>query len=404
MSIESYSPNATKTENNSVTDALQSGLITPGPRTRQFEQELAKWCWTHKVACLSSATAALECALRLLGIGEGDEVITSAYTDAASASVICRVGATPVLLDTAPGSYEMDYQKLADAITEKTKAIIPLDIAGIMCDYDTLIEQLEAPEVKQRFTPTLGTLQELFYRVIIIADAAYSFGANRVGRPSGSIADFTALGFHPAKNPTADEGGALTWKQHAGLDNEAFYRKVVMYSLNGQSKGAFSENQDSACGRDVAALHYQCNMTDTVAAQGLTQLQQFLPMFSRRRAVLKRYETELASDKVEFIQHFTKAGRSNAHLCMVRLLGKDEEFRDRFIEGMASRKVSCNVHYKPLPLLTEYKDLGFNIEDYPNAYAQYANEVTLPMHSKMSDEDADYVIEAFKATYEELDT
>ena len=404
MRIEFSPPNITETEIQAVTDVLQSGWITTGPRTKQFEKDLASWCWTPKVACLSSATAALECVLRLLGIGEGDEVITSAYTYTASASVICHVGATPVLADTAPGSYEMDYLKLADVITEKTKAIIPVDIAGIMCDYDTLKAQLEAPEIKQRFSPTSGTLQELFYRVIIIADAAHSFGATRVGRPSGAVADFTAFSFHAVKNLTTAEGGALTWKPLPGLDNDVFYNEIMMYSLHGQTKDALSKNQASAWEYDVIAPLYKCNMTDIQAALGIAQLQRFLLMYARRRAVLRRYEKALASDKVEFIRHFTDTSRSSVHLGMVRLLGKDEEFRNRFIEGMASREVSCNVHYKPLPLLTAYKNLGFNIEDYPNAYAQYVNEVTLPLHSLLSDDDADYVIEAFKATYKELDT
>ena len=403
MRIEFSPPNITEAEIQAVTDVLQSGWITTGPRTKQFEKDLASWCWTRKVACLSSATAALECALRLLGIGEGDEVITSAYTYTASASVICHVGATPVLVDTAPGSYEMDYQKLAGVVTEKTKAIIPVDIAGIMCDYDMLTTQLETPEVRQRFSPTSGTLQELFKRVIIIADAAHSFGATRAGKPSGSVADFTAFSFHAVKNLTTAEGGALTWKPNAWLGEEALYDKIMAYSLHGQTKDALSKTNDSAWEYDVVAPLYKCNMTDIQAALGIVQLQRYLLMYSRRRAVLRRYEKELASDKVEFIQHFTETTRSSAHLGMVRLLGKDEEFRNRFIEGMASREVSCNVHYKPLPLLTAYKNLGFNIEDYPNAYAQYINEVTLPLHSLLTDDDADYVIEAFKATYEELD-
>ena len=399
MHIEFSPPDITEAEVEAVADALRSGWITTGPRTKLFERELATWCQTAKVACLSSATAALECALRLLGIGEGDEVITSAYTYTASASVICHVGATPVLLDTAPGSYEMDYRALSDAVTPRTKAVIPVDIAGVMCDYDELTAQLE--HVADRFTPTKGTLQEAFDRVVIIADAAHSLGATQQGRPSGSVADFTAFSFHAVKNITTAEGGALTWRTRKGIDDDALYRQIMLYSLHGQSKDALAKSTAGAWDYDVIAPLYKCNMTDLFAALGLSQLRRYPQMLDRRKAVLERYSGKLASSEVEFLQHFTDTGESSAHLCLVRLLGRDEAFRNRFIDSMAERGIACNVHYKPLPLLTAYKDLGFRIEDFPHALAQYKNEVTLPLHSRLSDDEADYVIDSFKAAYDE---
>ena len=401
MRIEFSPPDITEAEIQAVAETLRSGWITTGPRTKQFERELAEWCQTPRVACLNSATAALECALRLLGIGEGDEVITSAYTYTASASVICHVGATPVLLDTAPGSYEMDYNLLAGAITRRTKAIIPVDIAGVMCDYEALFAQLE--QSKQLFSPTPGTLQELFDRIIVIADAAHSFGATRWGKPSGSVADLTAFSFHAVKNLTTAEGGALTWRPRQGLDDEALYREIMLYSLHGQSKDALSKSEAGAWEYDIVAPLYKCNMTDIFAALGLAQLQRYSQILARRRAIFERYVNALASEEVEFIRHFTIEGSSSAHLCMVRLLGKDEAFRNQFIKSMGERDVACNVHYKPLPLLTAYKNLGFRTEDYPHAFAQYQCEVTLPLHLKLSDEEVDFVIKTFRAVCGELD-
>ena len=400
MRIEFSPPDITEAEIQAVAETLRSGWITTGPRTKQFERELAEWCQTPRVACLNSATAALECVLKLLGIGEGDEVITSAYTYTASASVICHVGATPVLLDTAPGSYEMDYSLLTKAVTPRTKAIIPVDIAGVMCDYETLFAQLE--QLKERFLPTSGTLQELFDRVVVVADAAHSFGATRLGRPSGSVADFTAFSFHAVKNLTTAEGGALTWRPRQGLDNDALYHEIMLYSLHGQSKDALSKSEAGAWEYDIVAPLYKCNMTDIFAALGLAQLQRYSQILARRRVIFERYVDALESDEVEFIRHFTSEGSSNAHLCLVRLPGKDEAFRNQFIRDMGKREVACNVHYKPLPLLAAYKNLGFRTEDFPHALAQYQCEVTLPLHSKLSDEEVDYVIEAFKAAYNEL--
>ena len=400
MRIEFSPPDITEAEIEAVVDVLRSGWITTGPRTKQFEQELAGWCQTPKVACLNSATAALECALRLLGIGEGDEVITSAYTYTSSASVICHVGATPVLVDTAPGSYEMDYKALADAVTTRTKAVIPVDIAGAMCDYDVLRAQLEG--VAERFSPTPNTPQEAFDRVIILADGAHSFGATWQGKPSGAVADFTAFSFHAVKNLTTAEGGALTWQAREEVDDDRLYQQIMLYSLHGQNKDALAKNRAGAWEYDIIAPLYKCNMTDIFAALGLAQLKRYRQLLDRRRVIFERYASELTSDEVEFLQHFTDKGNSSAHLCLVRLMGKGEDFRNRFIENMAKREVSCNVHYKPLPLLTAYKDLGFSIQDFPNAYAQYKNEVTLPLHTKLTDDDVDYVIESFRAAYNEL--
>jgi dTDP-4-amino-4,6-dideoxygalactose transaminase len=376
-----------------------------------------------KVACLNSATAALECALHLLGIGAGDEVITSAYTYTASASVICHVGATPVLVDTAPGSYQMDYAALASAVTARTKAIIPVDIAGVMCDYDALFAALAS--VAGRFSPRAGTVQEAFDRPIVVADAAHSLGATYKGQPSGSVADFTAFSFHAVKNLTTMEGGALTWRAREGLDDELLYKRLMLLSLHGQDKDALAKSKVGSWEYDIIAPFYKYNMTDITAALGLAQLERYPALLARRREILERYVDGLVpsgsgapepaaapasaaprseppiTPAPELLAHYTDEASSSGHLCLVRLIGRGEAFRNRFIELMAEKEVSCNVHYKPLPLLTAYKNLGFRIEDFPNAYAQYQNEVTLPLHTKLTDEQVDYVIAAFKQSYQE---
>jgi dTDP-4-amino-4,6-dideoxygalactose transaminase len=403
MRIDFSPPDITEAEIEAVADALRSGWITTGPRVKQFEQELAQWCQTSKVFCVNSATAALECALYLLGIGPGDEVITSAYTYTASASVICHVGATPVLVDTAPGSYEMDYDALMRAVTPRTKAVIPVDIAGVMCDFDALTAALGS--VAERFAPTPGTLQEAFDRVPILADGAHSFGATYKGSPSGAVADFTAFSFHAVKNLTTAEGGALTWRPRAGLDDEALYKRAKLFSLHGQDKDALAKSRAGDWEYDVIAPLYKCNMTDVVAALGLVQLRRYPALLEARRALLEQYTSKLAlklsSSEAELLAHYTATGNSSGHLCLVRLVGKDEHFRNRFIERMAAHEVACNVHYKPLPLLTAYKALGFSIDDYPHAHAQYKNEVTLPLHTRLSLEDVDYITTAFEASYQE---
>jgi dTDP-4-amino-4,6-dideoxygalactose transaminase len=399
MRIEFSPPDITEAEIQSVVDALRSGWITTGPRTKRFEQELATWCQTSKVVCLNSATAALECALRLLGVGPGDEVITSAYTYTASCSVICHVGATPVLVDIQSDSFEMNYNALTQAITPRTKVIIPVDIAGIMCDYDVIREKIE--QVKDRFSPKPGTLQEAFDRVIVLADAAHSFGATYKGQPSGAVADFTAFSFHAVKNLTTAEGGALTWRAREGLDNATLYKQLMLLSLHGQDKDALAKNKPGSWEYDIVAPLYKCNMTDIAAALGMAQLEGYHKRLARRQDILERYASKLASEDIEFPAHYTERGSSSGHLCIVRLLGRGQAFRNLFIEKMAEHEVSCNVHYKPLPMLTAYRKLGFVLADYPRAYLHYENEVTLPLHTLLTNEDVDYVVDAFKASYRE---
>jgi dTDP-4-amino-4,6-dideoxygalactose transaminase len=399
MRVDFSPPDVTEREIEAMVDALRSGWITTGPRVKRFEKELSAWCQTPRTACLNSATAALECALRLLGIGPGDEVITSAYTYTASASVVCHVGATLVLADTAFGSYEMDYESLPHLITPRTKAVIPVDIAGVMCDYEALAAVLTS--VSERFAPAPGTRQEAFSRVPIIADAAHSFGATYRGQPSGSVADFTAFSFHAVKNLTTAEGGAITWRADTGLDDEEVYRQLMLLSLHGQDKDALSKSKAGAWEYDIIAPLYKCNMTDLLAALGLAQLERYPQMLAKRRAVLERYVEGLASLSVAVLAHYTPRGTSSGHLCLVRLLGRGMAFRNQLIERMAERDVVCNVHYKPLPLLTAYRNLGFDIADFPHAYAQFENEVTLPLHSRLTDEEVDYVIESFEASYKE---
>jgi dTDP-4-amino-4,6-dideoxygalactose transaminase len=399
MKIDFSPPDISEEDVQAVADALRSGWITTGPRTKKFERKLADWCQTPKVACLNSATAALESALRLLGVGPGDEVITSAYTYSASCSVICHVGATPVLVDVQPRSFEMDYTALAQAITPRTKVVIPVDIGGVMCDYDVLRKKIG--QVSDRFSPKPRTLQEAFDRVIVLADAAHSFGATYKGNPSGAVADFTAFSFHAVKNLTTAEGGALTWRAREGLDDEALYKRLMLLSLHGQDKDALSKNKPGAWEYDIVAPLYKCNMTDIAASLGLSQLERYPGLLARRRELFERYREGLRGLNLDFLEHYTDTGSSSGHLCMVRLADRSQGFRNLFIERMAERDVSCNVHYKPLPLLTAYRELGFVCADYPNASAHYLNEVTLPLHTRLTDEEVDYVVESFKLAYSE---
>jgi dTDP-4-amino-4,6-dideoxygalactose transaminase len=403
MRVDFSPPDITEAEIEAVAEALRSGWITTGPRTKEFEHRLAQVSGTSKLACLNSATAALELALHLLGIGPGDEVITSSYTYTASCSVIYHVGATPVLVDVAPGSYQMDYAALARAITPRTKAVIPVDIAGVMCDYDALMGELE--NLKERFSPRAGTLQEAFDRVIVLADAAHSFGAVYRSQPSGSVADFTAFSFHAVKNLTTAEGGALTWRSRPGLDDEAIYRQLMLFSLHGQNKDALAKASVGAWEYDVIGPWYKCNMTDIAAALGLVQLERYPQLLERRRQLLDLYAAGLADEKVELLVHDGPGtyphSHSSRHLCMARLTGVSREFRDRFIVAMAKRDVVCNVHFKPLPLHTAYRERGFAIADHPNALAQFSNQVTLPLHTLLTDEAVQYVIDSFKQSYAE---
>ena len=391
-------PDITQAELDEVADALRSGWITTGPKTKEFEREIALFAQAERSATFASAPQRSNAPARF-GIGPGDEVITSAYTYTASCSVICHVGATPVLCDVAPGSYEMDYDALPDLVTERTRAVIPVDIAGRMVDYDRLFAALDS--ASDRWKPATE-LQSAFDRVIVLADAAHSFGATCQGRPSGSVADFTAFSFHAVKNLTTAEGGALAWRAGA-FDSDELYRRFMLQSLHGQTKDALAKNRAGAWEYDIAFPGWKCNMTDIQAALGLAQLRRYPASLARRRAIVERYERNLGECDVELLRHYGEDFESSGHLMLVRLTGKSSAFRNALIERMADDGVATNVHYKPLPLLTAYRDLGFAIADFPNALAQFENEVTLPLHTLLSDEDVDYVAGSFKRALDGLE-
>lgn len=395
MKIPFSPPDITEAEANEVRDALLSGWITTGPRTKELERQIATFCNTNKAVCLNSATACLEMALRVLGIGPGDEVITSAYTYTASASVVCHIGAKLVLVDTQKDSFEMDYDKLADAINEKTKAIIPVDLAGIPCDYDRIFDI--ANSKKALFSPKTD-IQKAIGRVAIVADAAHAFGARWHGKMVGSIADFTSFSFHAVKNFTTAEGGALTWRDIEGIDNDHIYKELQLLSLHGQSKDALAKTQLGAWEYDIISPAYKCNMTDIMAAIGLVQMKRYPTLLERRKQIIGMYNDAFEGCNVQVLNHYTDEHTSSGHLYLVRLLGKDSEYRNNVITEMAKRDIACNVHYKPLPMMTAYKALGFDIKDYPNAYAQFCNEITLPLHTKLTDEMVEYIIRNFKET------
>ena len=392
MKVPFSPPDMSELEVNEVADAIRSGWITTGPRTKEFERQIATYCHAEKAVCLNSATACMEQVLRLFGIGPGDEVITCAYTYTATASVTCHVGAKVVMVDTAPGSFEMDYDKLADAITERTKAVIPVDLAGIVCDYDKVFAAVESK--RYLFHPS-NDLQKALGRVLVLADAAHAFGAQRKGKMCGEIADFTSFSFHAVKNLTTAEGGAVTWRNIEGVDNEWVYKQFQLLSLHGQNKDALAKTQLGAWEYDIVSPAYKCNMTDIMAAIGLKQFERYPQMLARRRQIIERYNAALKDLNVEVLDHYGDDHASSGHLYFVRLLGKDVEYRNEVIIEMARREIACNVHYKPLPMMTAYKNLGFGIEYYPNAYNQYRNEVTLPLNTCMTDEQVDYVIENF---------
>ena len=395
MKIPFSPPDITEAEANEVSDALLSGWITTGPRTKELERQIAAFCETSKAVCLNSATACLEMSLRVLGIGPGDEVITSAYTYTASASVVCHIGAKLVLVDTQKDSFEMDYDKLADAINEKTKAVIPVDLAGIPCDYDRIFDI--ANSKKALFSPKTD-IQKAIGRVAIVADAAHAFGARWHGKMVGSIADFTSFSFHAVKNFTTAEGGALTWRDIEGIDNDHIYKELQLLSLHGQSKDALAKTQLGAWEYDIISPAYKCNMTDIMAAIGLVQMKRYPALLERRKQIIGMYNDVLKGCNVQVLDHYTDEHTSSGHLYLVRLLGKDSEYRNNVITEMAKRDIACNVHYKPLPMMTAYKALGFDIKDYPNAYAQFCNEITLPLHTKLTDEMVEYIIRNFKET------
>ena len=386
-------PDITEEEISAVCDTLRSGWITTGPKTKQFEKEITAFCGSAGAACLSSATAALECTLRILGIGDGDEVIVPAYTYTASASVIYHVGAKIVMCDTKKDSFFLDCDKLADLITEKTKAIIPVDIAGKMSDFDRIFEICD--QKKSLFKPD-NDIQRAFGRVIVIADGAHSFGAKENGKMSGSYADFTAFSFHAVKNLTTAEGGAATWAKKDFLDDEWLYKQYMLQSLHGQNKDALAKTKLGAWEYDITEPLYKCNMTDIMAAIGLVQLKRYKGMLEKRRKFIEIYNEFLSDERFILPKHYGENFSSSGHLYLLRIKGITKEQRGEIIERMAEKGIATNVHYKPLPLLTAYKNLGFDIKDFPNAYAQFENEITLPLNTKMSEEDVVYTAETLK--------
>ena len=400
-------PDMTEAEVNEVREAILSGWITTGPKTKEFERLIAICCQTKKAVALNSATAAMELTLRVLGVGPGDEVIVPAYTYTATASVVHHVGAKIVMVDVAPDSFEIDYDRIADAITERTKVVMPVDLGGVMCDYDRVFAAVESK--RELFRPA-NDIQKAFGRVIVLADAAHAFGARRKVnldlnldnkdemKMCGEVADFTSFSFHAVKNLTTAEGGAITWRPIEGIDDEWLYKQYQLLSLHGQSKDALAKTQLGAWEYDIVAPDYKCNMTDISAAIGLVQIRRYAELLHRRREIVERYNEALDNlnlDRVAYLKHYGEDFQSSGHLYLVRLLGKDAEYRNEVIRKMAERGIACNVHYKPLPMMTAYKNLGFDIKDYPNAYRQFENEVTLPLHTRLTDEDVEYVIGNF---------
>lgn len=393
MNIPFSPPDIGEEEIKQVIEALKSGWITTGPKTKQFEREIAELCNTEKAVCLNSATAALELTLRILGIGEGDEVITSSYTYTASASPIAHLGAKIVLVDTQKDSLEMDYDKLEKSITEKTKAIIPVDIAGIICDYDRIFEIVER---KKNLFKASNDIQKLYNRIIVVSDCAHGIGAQRKGKMAGEWADFTTFSFHAVKNLTTAEGGAAVWKNKEGLDDDDIYKQYQLLSLHGQTKDALHKNSLGAWEYDIVAPYYKCNMTDIMAGIGLAQMKRYPELLERRQEIIAKYNEAFKDFPIMLLNHKDEEHISSGHLYLTRIKGIDEKTRNEIIIKMAEEGIACNVHYKPLPMLTAYKNLGFDIKNYPNAYDFYQNEITLPLYSKLTDEQVNYIIEKFK--------
>lgn len=385
-------PDMTEAEVNEVRDAILSGWITTGPRTKELERQIAAYVGTERAVCLNSQTACAEMALRLLGIGEGDEVIVPAYTYTASASIVYHVGAKIVFVDVQKDSLEMDYDAVEAAITKRTKAIIPVDLAGIPCDYTRLYDIVERK--KALFCPA-NDIQKALGRIAICADAAHAFGASWHGKMVGSIADFSSFSFHAVKNFTTAEGGALAWRTIPGIDNEALYHQVQLLSLHGQSKDALAKTQLGAWEYDIVGPWYKCNMTDIMAAIGLVQMKRYPALLARRREIIERYDAAFKPLGVEVLNHYSENHKSSGHLYLTRIPGASLEDRQAIIVAMAERGIATNVHYKPLPMMTAYKQLGFDIKDFPNAYAHFANEITLPLHTRLTDEEIDYIIEQY---------
>ena len=388
-----------------VVEALKSGWITTGPRTKELEKRLAGFCHTSKVVCLNSATAAEELNFRICGIGEGDEVIVPAYTYTATASAAIHCGAKVIFVDSQKDSTEMDYDKVAAAITEKTKAVVAVDLAGIICDYDKLYAAVDSKKALFRAKEgnDLGArIQQAIGRVLVFADCAHALGANKNGKMAGEFADFTDFSFHAVKNFTTAEGGAATWKDIPGIDNEEMYHQYQLYSLHGQSKDALAKTQIGAWEYDIIGPWYKCNMTDIMASLGLVQLRRYPSILARRKEIIEKYNEGLKDLDLSVLNHYGDDFASSGHLYLVRLNGKTREECNAVITKMAEAGVATNVHYKPLPLLTAYKNLGFDIKDYPNAYALFENEITLPLHTKLTDEDVEYVIETFRKCVSEV--
>ena len=396
MNISFSPPDITEEEIKEVTEALKSGWITTGPRTKEMERKVAELCHTERAVCLGSATACLEMSLRVMGIGPGDEVITTAYTYTASCSVICHVGATPVLVDTLPGSFDMDPEQVKKAITEKTKAIICVDLAGIVYPYYKEIFEI-AEEKKSLFKPS-NDRQKAVGRILVYSDGAHAFGASRDGKMSGEIADFTSFSFHAVKNLTTAEGGAATWSSaitEAGIDSEELYKEYMLLSLHGQSKDALAKTKAGAWEYDIVAPLYKCNMTDIMAAIGLVQMKRYPTLLARRKEIIQRYNAAFKPIGIEVLDHYNNVHQSSGHLYITRVPDADIEGRQEIIVRMAERGIATNVHYKPLPMMTAYRNMGFDIANYPNAYAHFVNEITLPLHTCLSDEDVAYIIENY---------
>ncbi|MBQ4284320.1 MAG: DegT/DnrJ/EryC1/StrS family aminotransferase [Lachnospira sp.] len=385
-------PDITEEEINAVAEVLRSGWITTGPKTKEFERKMADYCHTKRGVALNSATACMEMALRLFEIGPGDEVIVPAYTYTASASVVCHVGATLRLIDVAKGTYHIDYEAIEALITERTKAIIPVDIAGVMVDYDRIRAIVESK--KHIFKPA-SDMQKALGHILILADSAHGYGAARNGKMSGECADFTSYSFHAVKNLAVGEGGGLVWRDIPGVDNEDIYKRLMLLSLHGQSKDALAKTQLGAWEYDIVGTYYKCNMTDIMAAIGLVQMTRYDALLARRKEIILKYTEGIKADDVDVLTHYTDEYSSSGHLMLTRLVGKGEAERNALITRMAEAGVATNVHYKPLPLHTAYKNLGFDIKDFPNAYDMYHNEISLPLHTCLTDEQVQYVIDKF---------
>lgn len=392
MNIPFSPPDMSDLEIDGVSEVIRSGWITTGPKTKEFERQIAAFCHVGKAVCLNSQTACAEMALRLLGIGPGDEVIVPAYTYTASASVVCHTGAKLVLIDSQEGSLEMDYDAMEAAINQNTKAVIPVDLGGIPCDYAKIYRILE--QKKDLFQPS-NHLQKAIGRVAVCADAAHSFGASWHGQMTGSIADFSSFSFHAVKNLTTAEGGALTWKSIPGIDEEELYHQVQLYSLHGQSKDALAKTKLGAWEYDIVGPWYKCNMTDIMAGIGLAQMKRYHGILERRKEIIEKYDSAFHPLGIETLRHYTDEWQSSGHLYITRIPGIHLVQRQEIIEKLAEEGITANVHYKPLPMMTAYKNMGFDIKNFPNAYGQFVNEITLPLHTKLSDEQIAYVIEKY---------